>query len=521
MKKFFLLSFLGFITLPLLADLSVNVEAEIKNEETILSTYKAAIPIESDFRYVYNLPPALNGLSLHSVSVNVDGAKFSELHKYFALCVGVDFYSPLYPQNPLKFCVSDAKAIGDLLCSGAWKASNVVLFQNNLATLENVRNGLKTAAQNLGAGDTFVYFQSSHGGTRKGFHLCCYDGPYGVKELAEDLSLFKDGVKVVVILDACNSGGMISKEEISKEVLAKMAEIRTKRRGVDFGVAKKAAEAQILFLVASKKNEVSYEGTSHGIFVESLLQATNLAPDLNGDCILSFGELFDTALYFLKAYGFDKQHPVISDSKLGYNIPLAVVSSQAYGNFICRDGFCEIFLPKVLGDCKVSLILGKPEEPIVTTFTAMNLQENLQTGLSKGNFKFFQPGNFETTFPFFCPFTFSLLDGIFKIGKLIKVAANGSSALYSYDDGAIKTTMKIKNDKKRNKLFFTWKGNGYFGVANYVTKDFDQFLPSFYTRFQFSPTYSEFDETWVFLGVKFSKKTVALKLAKKKEIVVF
>jgi hypothetical protein len=84
------------------------------------------------------------------------------------------------------------------------------------ATQANVLKQLRTAANQLVAGDLFVFYYSGHGGQRtdqdgdendrRDETLCLWDGELNDDRLFNVWQAFAPGVRIVSISDACNSG---------------------------------------------------------------------------------------------------------------------------------------------------------------------------------------------------------------------------------------------------------------------------------------------------------------------------
>lgn len=137
-------------------------------------------------------------------------------NRYYALCCGIiDFEDA--PESALYGCVNDATNIlTRCYRSGLWHPGETTLLTNALARYASVRGALTNLAARAVAGDTVLFSFSSHGtnsqGDEKEFDLLCYDkahgGYYADVTIAEDLLRFKPGVRVIVFLDACCSGGV-------------------------------------------------------------------------------------------------------------------------------------------------------------------------------------------------------------------------------------------------------------------------------------------------------------------------
>ena len=173
----------------------------------------------------------------------------------FGLFVGLNEYNTSYvaSDNWLNYCVADAGSLRTNLINkgGGWAASNTTLLVDSGGSKTAIRAALSNYAAKAVSGDVVVYYHSSHGGnedtTQANVYLCSYNADYTEDELATDLLAFKAGVKMVVVADACHSGGLFyetsAKSPAAKEarrkavrnwnlaerVAARMQEIRAAR----------------------------------------------------------------------------------------------------------------------------------------------------------------------------------------------------------------------------------------------------------------------------------------------------
>ena len=140
----------------------------------------------------------------------------------YGLCVGISKYRYI---NSLEFCDEDAtdwtRYLGQqyetrLLGDGV--SSYAPFVPVALATEVNIRQYMRGLRDVVRAGDLVTFVDSGHGsGDGKGYSwLCCLDergvadGEYDDKELAEDVGALTDlGARVLIIIDACYSGGLI------------------------------------------------------------------------------------------------------------------------------------------------------------------------------------------------------------------------------------------------------------------------------------------------------------------------
>lgn len=240
---------------------------------------------------------------------------------HFGLFVGLNEYSYIPSKNWLNYCVPDAGSMRTDLINqgGGWVESNTTLLVNSAGSKTAIRAALSNYAAQAVSGDVAVYFHSSHGGNddlnQANVYLCSYDADYTEDELAADLSAFAAGVKVIVIVDACHSGGLFyetaakSLEEkalarqaardwnLAARVAARMTALRAARlKANPRRAAKLIAPEDVGWMTACAYDQYSYEddGIAHGWFTYRLLQGFDYG-DSSGDGWASFQELFDFA----------------------------------------------------------------------------------------------------------------------------------------------------------------------------------------------------------------------------------
>ena len=240
---------------------------------------------------------------------------------HFGLFVGLNEYSYIEPDNWLNYCEVDAGSMRTNLLDqgGGWVASNTTLLVNSAGSKTAIRAALSNYAAQAVSGDVVVYFHSGHGGNdnvaEANVYLCSYDGDYTEDELATDLSAFQTGVKAIVIVDACHSGGLFyetaarslaEKEQarqaalnwdIAARVTARMTTLRAVRmKASPRRAARLIAPDEVGWMTACAYDQYSYEDDSiaHGWFTYRLLQGFDYG-DTTGDGWASFQELFDFA----------------------------------------------------------------------------------------------------------------------------------------------------------------------------------------------------------------------------------
>ncbi len=382
------------------------------------------------------------------------------------LFVGINEYLPSRELNPLSTCVNDAETMATILVDGGYYlAEEGILLENETALQNNVRVSVRNAAQELVAGDVFLYYQSSHGGESPTVHLCTYDGNYYASDLASDLSQFQAGVKIVVILDSCFSGGMIPTTGMADAVISEMARIRAKSNGLSISEAEADVQHDVTFLTACRSDEESYTSkVMLSVFTRCLHSGCDSLSDLNGDGMLSFYEIFQRALAYI-ALGSGKQHPVISNPSLADSIlAMPIPQTSCFGSFLFKDDLFGLVIPNV----RQTLYIELKALPIRQTLDVT--QCNLKTDLRNAtDFSGPLPNKFNMTFKLIAmperpktPVPISDNDMSVNInGLVIPIAQSGQSittnkkktsvsiSLVDYDFKTIGSLQYKINEKKR------------------------------------------------------------------------
>ncbi len=232
------------------------------------------------------------------LSVGIDTAS-AQIRR--ALVVGINNYDPTYLDQPLSCCINDATEIRDTVMLGdpmlRWVSGNIQFKTDSQATKSAVRSALQTLASQSMPGDFVVYYQSSHGGgSGLNSFICTYNAHYTDVELGADLALFRSSVKVVVILDACHSGGMFKGENpvwrFAENALASCRAIQEQTAKSTGGAVPKDLGSNIAFMTACDYDESSWEGSSHGVYTAAVFGGCwNSMVDVNNDGAYQFQEL--------------------------------------------------------------------------------------------------------------------------------------------------------------------------------------------------------------------------------------
>lgn len=316
----------------------------------------------------------------------------------YGLFVGINEFDYV---RSLKSCDWDAACMCDAwTTSGGCAQENVSLFANLRATKSAVREKFAEIAEKAEAGDTVMYCQSSHGGTHlddlgddtKNAYLCMTDGYYEDYEFAEDLLKFADGVRVVVLIDACNSGGMFKSDDADgSESLSKASGATAKRPGWNFAsrVCKHmegrramrrgvGGGPQVAFITSADWNESSTEIISdrHGELTLAILKGwADGEADYDLDGGVTFGELAAYA-----ADSVESSSVQFSNSKLLETIDVGGKYDRNEFRLVCPDGFLAGFY----GTCPAHVDV--PDGVVEIGWSAFDCRYNDAFGLESATF---------------------------------------------------------------------------------------------------------------------------------------
>lgn len=222
--------------------------------------------------------------------------------RYYGLFVGVNVYKSI---GGLGGCVNDATAMRDRFTDWGYCArADATLLTNRVATLAAVRATMADLAAKAAPGDTVLFYQSSHGTQQSGTTvcgLCEHDETYWDYQLAADLGRFADGVRVVVMADTCNSGGLFKSAgaaaprfDLARRVQTLLSERRPAGRPSAAGARGAAARnlsapADIGWITAADYDQSSFETGANGRFTSAFLESwASGSADPDGDGRVNF-----------------------------------------------------------------------------------------------------------------------------------------------------------------------------------------------------------------------------------------
>jgi hypothetical protein len=154
----------------------------------------------------------------HSIQIRTAPARWPRQPKRVGLLVGVSRYANLPESAQLHFAHTDAIQMARI-CEQVGRFTRVVVLTDAAATLARIRAAFQELVASTGPGDTVLIFWSSHGARLETgnparpyvYVLLPHDAKpdaFGEDEFGRWVQAL-DGRKVMVVLDACHSGGQI------------------------------------------------------------------------------------------------------------------------------------------------------------------------------------------------------------------------------------------------------------------------------------------------------------------------
>lgn len=249
------------------------------------------------------LPASTAKPNLHVVAIGVNNPKYMD------------------PKDHLKAANKDAEAQVQF-----WSTQhNNQLFDqvdvdkaltNEEATSQAILASLNRLAERTRPGDTAAVALSGHGGKPPGaseWGFCAYDRPVTASELRPSIErMVKKGVRVLLIVDTCESGGI----------------------GIQGD--------NIIVLAACAADESAHDGWNNGLYTQALLEGLSGKADLNEkDGIITLAELDAYVAVRVEELvrRFELEHPQAKKfrqcptcgrpSSIRSNLPLAIANGQA------------------------------------------------------------------------------------------------------------------------------------------------------------------------------------------------
>ena len=256
----------------------------------------------------------------------------------YALLIGINEYAnrqDTLPIKPLRFAASDARDLATLLIQkGGYPTEDVQLLINGQATRAAIYAALRALRSKVREEDTVLIFFSGHGtvgtapdGTSH-YYLVPSDGRIddlyqtAIRDEAfEELIGQLPAKKVLVLLDACHSGGVGGK--VVKGVTNPLVQNTPGRNSF-----MEAGEGRVI-LAASRPEQVSIEDDQvrHGVFTHFLLEAFGGKADFDRNNTITILEVYqylstEVRAYTQRVHGFE-QRPVLEVRGMSRELILA------------------------------------------------------------------------------------------------------------------------------------------------------------------------------------------------------
>ena len=278
--------------------------------------------------------PAVAAKATKGFAGVVSPAEYEKLDiEKWAVIVGISDYehSPTVPD--LKYADDDAKAMYEFLISeqgGSFRPSHVKILVNAKAKAADVRYALGPFLSKAHPDDIVYIHFSGHGMpdplSSKVFYLLTHEShperllstAIPMDEVRRIISDYVHSRRVVLVVDACHSGGVRGRRSLSKNLVNKyLKELGATRPG-------------IAVLTASREGEESqeYEAGQKGLFTHFLLDALQGAGDADGNGLVTLEEAYQHLNKRVVRESHNQQHPVASGD-LDYRLPMGIVVKSA------------------------------------------------------------------------------------------------------------------------------------------------------------------------------------------------
>ncbi len=252
-------------------------------------------------------PPAITpGNTESSIKKSVFQDSKGSTGNRFAVIIGISDYSDSRVPS-LRYASKDAESFYHWIVSpsgGKFAPSRVNLLLNDQATYANIKNALFSWLKQAIKEDVVIIFFAGHGSSdspdsNDNLFLLPYDTRYDdisasgfpMWDIETALKRFIKAEKVVVIADACHSGGVGGSFDIARRgnrmlAISPISEGLQNLSSVGHGVC---------VISASGDKQLSQEnlkwGGGHGVFTHFLLKGLNGDADYNDDTRVTLGEL--------------------------------------------------------------------------------------------------------------------------------------------------------------------------------------------------------------------------------------
>ncbi|MFC1693386.1 tetratricopeptide repeat protein [Candidatus Latescibacterota bacterium] len=246
---------------------------------------------------------------------------------HWAVVIGVSKYQDSQI-TPLRYASKDAKTIYDWLVSpsgGKYSPSQVNVLLDENATYQNIREALFVWLQQALEEDVITLYFAGHGSPESpdspdNLFFLPYDTNYDniattafpMWDIETALKRFIKAKKVVVMADACHSGGVGQAFDI-----ARRANRGIKKNTISSGFQNLSQIGDgVCVISASEENQYSQEGQQwgggHGIFTYYILEGLKGNADYNNDSLVTLGELIPYLSQTVRRETKNAQSPTVA-----------------------------------------------------------------------------------------------------------------------------------------------------------------------------------------------------------------
>ncbi|MBI4987857.1 MAG: caspase family protein [Rhodocyclales bacterium] len=252
---------------------------------------------------------------------------FAGSTQHWAVVIGVsDYADSRIPK--LRYAANDAQALHDWLVSpqgGRYAPSRVKLLLNRNATAAAIKEALYTWLRQAIEEDIVVIYFAGHGSpdspdTPQNLYLLPHDTRYDaiastgfpMWDVETALKRFIKAKRVVVLADACHSGGVGATFDMARRALGDVQPNR-----ISTGLQNLATVGEgIAVISASDDRQLSAEsakfGGGHGVFTHYLLEGLKGQADYNKDSRVTLGELIPFLSEHVRRETLNAQSPTVA-----------------------------------------------------------------------------------------------------------------------------------------------------------------------------------------------------------------
>lgn len=255
--------------------------------------------------------------------------------KKYALLIGISRYQE--PEiNDLEYADADARSLYEFLqqpSAGGFSKDDMLLLANEDATLASIQNSLTEFVARASANDLLLIFFAGHGApdrtAEQNLYVIAHDTQ--VENMSNTalsmprlLNYIEQNVRskrVVMLMDTCHSAGLYATSNrdftnnLTNQYLENMLYSEEGRAVITSSD------------VNQRSKESSKWGNGHGVFTYYLLEGLKGNADLNGDHLVSLGELFSYVQAKVLAATYREQKPRMKAGS-NENLLLSVAGSK-------------------------------------------------------------------------------------------------------------------------------------------------------------------------------------------------